>query len=614
MFKIQLKLIIFLIVLIFILNPFLIQVTAAQSDPVNLSNTSGQSIRVQLFVDENNAYTVWSDDSSGGVDDVFFAKSNDGGKTFDAPINLSQNNGSSAFPRLAVSESNVYVTWYDYSPGQSDIFFAKSIDGGNSFQVTNISDTPMPSYNPWILAFSNYVYIVFNDGGRSAILELPNGETRVVDISTGDEELVILFSQDYGETFEFTNLSNSLNKLSWNARIKISEPYVFVTWNEVVRNQSDIFFSKSSNYGKSFSKSINLSDSPLETVDSAIGVYENNVYIVWNDMTKRTTDIFFVKSSDYGKTFDIPVNLSKSSGTPIINRDGSLAVSEGKIFLTWYDESEKDNYIYFTKSIDGGLTFSDPINISQSNATSKFSQVVANGKNVYVVWQDYSEGNGDIFLRESNDYGATFGSIKNLSHDELESNLFILGPQIALSEDHVYAVWQSKSHGSSDLYLSSFLQNQNQLDGSFELSTINQEVNIEISSDSKQLDAKEPTSFSFRFYDPKSRNLINEINYSIQVFDSNGQIVANMQNLFAESGADTQLITFPETGSFKILIDVKGTGTGTSYDTKVNGVASIIFTVVPEFSMGAMMVLGTIIGFGVIISFLKTRLFIQKTL
>jgi len=595
MFKNRLKLIIFSIVLILILNPFLIQFTAAQSEPVNLSNTSGQSIHVQLFVDENNVYTVWSDDSSGGIDDVFFAKSNDGGKVFDAPINLSKNNGSSAFPRLAVSESNVYVTWYDYSPGQSDIFFAKSNDGGNSFEVTNVSDTPMPSYNPWIAAFSNYVYLVFNDGGRSAILELPSGQTRIVDVSTGDEELVILFSQDYGETFKFTNLSNSPIKLSWNSRIKVSEPYVFVTWNEAVRNQSDIFFSKSSNYGKSFSKPINLSNNPLKTVDSAIGVFENNVFIVWNDMTKRTTNIFFSKSSDYGETFDEPINLSNSSGTPIISRDGSLAVSEGKIFLVWYDESEKDNYIYFTKSTDGGLTFSDPINLRQSNATSKFAQVAANGKNVYVVWQDYSEGNGDIFLRESNDYGATFGSIKNLSHDELESNLFILGPQMVMSEDNVYTVWH-------------------QFDSSFELSTINQAVNIEISLDSKQLEAKEPSSFSLRFYDPTSRNLIKEINYSIAVYDYNGEKVVNMQNLFAESGADTQLITFPETGPFKILIDVKGTGVGNSYDTKASGIASVIFTVVPEFPVGAMMVFGSIIGVGVIISFFKTRLFIQKTL
>ena len=591
--------------------PLIIQFSAGQSEPVNLSNTRGDSIRVQLYVDGNDVYAAWSDNTPGGIDDIFFTKSNDGGKIFDTPINLSQNNGSSAFPRIVVSESNVYIVWYDYSPGQSDIFFAKSTDGGESFEVTNISDTPMPSYNPWVGAFSNYVFVVFNDGGRSAVLELPDGQTRIVDVDTGDEELVILLSKDYGETFEFKNLSNSPQKLSWNARIKAIEPYVFVTWNEKITNQSDIFFSKSSDYGNSFSKPINLSNSTRKTVDSAIGVFENNIYITWNEIAKRSSNIFFAKSTDKGDTFSKPLNLSNSSGTPILNRDGSLAVSDGKIFLVWYGESEKDNYIFFTKSADGGLTFSTPINLSQSNATSKFAQVVANGKNVYVVWHDYSKGNGDIFLRESNDYGTTFGGINNLSSDEEESNLFILGPQIALSEDHVYTVWQSKSHDSSDIMLKSFSQAQIQMDSSFELSTLNEAINMEVSFDAKQLEANKPSSFTLKFYEPTSRNLLNEVNYSIEIFDTNGKKVVNMQNLFAESGVDTQLITFPEKGPFKLLIDIKGTGVDASYDTKTSGAVSVIFTVVPEFPVGVMMSLVAVFGFGILISFFRTSCFIK---
>jgi hypothetical protein len=144
MFKMQFDLIFLAFVLVFVLSISIVQFSAAEVDSVNVSNTSGDSRRVQLVVDGNDVYTVWTDNTGGKKDEIFFAKSSDGGKNFDAPINLSQNNGSSAFPRLAVTDSNVYVVWYDYSPGQSDIFFAKSSDGGNNFVVTNISDTPMP--------------------------------------------------------------------------------------------------------------------------------------------------------------------------------------------------------------------------------------------------------------------------------------------------------------------------------------------------------------------------------------------------------------------------------------------------------------------------------------
>ena len=212
-------------------------ISAQNNEPVNVSNTSGESERVQIIVDDKDVYAVWTDDFSENTD-VFFSKSRDAGKTFDRAINLSQNNGVSAFPRLAISESNVYIIWYDYTLGQSDIFFAKSNDKGESFDVINISDTPMPSYNPWIAASSNFVYIVFNDGGRTSTLEYANtGETQLVALNTGDEELILLRSDDYGETFEFINLSNTPRVTSWNARIKLSGSNVLVDWNERINHK-----------------------------------------------------------------------------------------------------------------------------------------------------------------------------------------------------------------------------------------------------------------------------------------------------------------------------------------------------------------------------------------
>ena len=107
--------------------------------------------------------------------------------------------------------------------------------------------------------------------------------------------------------------------------------------------------------------------------------------------------------------------------------------------------------------------------------------------------------------------------------------------------------------------------------------------------------------------------MLNEVNYSIKILDSNGIQVTNIQNLFAESGVNTQLISFPESGPFNLIIDIQGIGVDTNYDTTISGTASIIFTVVPEFSVGVMMTLGTAIGLVVIISHFRTGLVIQKS-
>ena len=80
-----------------------------------------------------NLYIVWNrtDDLSVEIGDIFFSRSTDGGVTFGNPTRLNATNGNSSNPQLvATGDSNVYVVWEDDTPGNSDIFFSRSTDGG----------------------------------------------------------------------------------------------------------------------------------------------------------------------------------------------------------------------------------------------------------------------------------------------------------------------------------------------------------------------------------------------------------------------------------------------------------------------------------------------------
>ena len=590
-----------IIVLVSVLTSFSLQAFAERTPAVNLSNSTGEARNVQLFVQGQNVYTVWTDDTPGNSD-VFFTKS-ENGASFETPLNLSANNGSSAFPRLVVSEPNVYVVWYDYSPGQSDIFFGQSNDTGKRFNVINIR-TPEPSFNPWIATWENYVYLVWNNGGRTTTIDLPSGESRIVDVITGEEEIFFGRSQDDGQTFEFSNISNTPGKISWNPRIRVAESNVYLVWNEMTGKASDIFFSASTDKGDSFSIPINVSNNPLESLDAGIAVNENNIYLVWNQKTTNSSDIFFSKSVDNGKTFSEPINLSDSKDFSQTGRDTQIALSGNNIFVVWYEGSENDSDVFFIKSVDGGFTFSKPINLSQTTGRSELAQIAANKENLYVIWHDYSQGNGDVFLRESTDSGDTFGSIRNLSQNEEESNIFVLGPQIFLTNNQVYTVWQDRMEGDADLFLASFKQSEKKVTGQILLSTLNETANIEVSIDRKKLEINELTNFTLSFFDPENGKTLEAVNYSFEVSDSTGKKVLNLKNLHAKSGMDTQSINFTQEGPFTVLIDIEGTGTDEPFDTKYSGMASATITVVPEFPASIMFVTA-VIGFALTISMYK---------
>ena len=85
-----------------------------------------------IAVSGNNVHVVWDDDTLGNFE-ILYRRSFDGGATFGPTINLSNNAGQSFRPAIAVSGNNVHVVWDDNTPGNFDILYKRSTDGGASF-------------------------------------------------------------------------------------------------------------------------------------------------------------------------------------------------------------------------------------------------------------------------------------------------------------------------------------------------------------------------------------------------------------------------------------------------------------------------------------------------
>jgi hypothetical protein len=111
------------------------------------------------------------------------------------------------------------------------------------------------------------------------------------------------------------------------------------------------------------------------------------------------------------------------------------------ILIIYYHSFHFDGQAYGV--IPKSLYFGNNLNISQDNSTSEFPQIATSGNKIYVVWEEENEGtNGkkEIFFTSSLDGGITFGSIKNLSETNGTSEF----PQIAASGNKVYVVWEEE--------------------------------------------------------------------------------------------------------------------------------------------------------------------------
>jgi hypothetical protein len=80
----------------------------------------------------NYVYVVWWDNKTENWE-VFFARSTDNGRTFEQPLNLSNNTGRSENAQIFALEEKVYVTWWDNSTGTREVLFRASTDNGKTF-------------------------------------------------------------------------------------------------------------------------------------------------------------------------------------------------------------------------------------------------------------------------------------------------------------------------------------------------------------------------------------------------------------------------------------------------------------------------------------------------
>jgi glucose/arabinose dehydrogenase len=67
-------------------------------------------------------------------------------------------------------------------------------------------------------------------------------------------------------------------------------------------------------------------------------------------------------------------------------------------FVVWQDNSTGNNEVFLSKSINGGNTFSSKKNLSNNNASSMYPQIGSLGNTTFVVWQDNSTGNNEVLL------------------------------------------------------------------------------------------------------------------------------------------------------------------------------------------------------------------------
>jgi hypothetical protein len=319
------------------------------SAPQNLSN--GGAGTSQMVVDSSgNINVAWEQVSPA---QLFFSRSTDGGRTFSNPINVSGNQGGlSGFMTLTVDISgNIYLAWAGPYSGVDAIFFSQSKDGGATFSTPVNVSLQTILFGPLQMAVdsSGNIYLVW----------------------AAFRDVYFARSSDGGATFSTlhfgnTSESNAYPQMALDSRGNINIVYATV-------KPAFVFFERSNNGGATFSQTLLASNSidleicceptaPQIAIDSS-----DNVSVVWfsNSSSRSAIDVFFTRSSDGGATFNATQNIS-NTGTVVAAAAGIAVDAAGDVNLIWVMGGYPNFDIFFSRSRDGGTTFSLPENLSNN--------------------------------------------------------------------------------------------------------------------------------------------------------------------------------------------------------------------------------------------------------
>ncbi len=188
-------------------------------------------------------------------------------------------------------------------------------------------------------------------------------------------------------------------------------------------------------------------DKPYVVTDNVFGSpFKNNLYLAWTRFdvygsknAQHRSHIFFSSSSDGGKSFAAPFEVSDTTGgceDDDNTMEGAIAAAgvKGEVYLVWAGPKG----LYFDKSLDGGVTFGkdkiiaampggwdiDIPGIQRANGMPVTKVDTSNGPHrgtIYVNWVDARNGDHDVFVMASRDGGNTWSEAIRVNDDKVKN-------------------------------------------------------------------------------------------------------------------------------------------------------------------------------------------------
>ena len=324
---------------------------------------------------------------------------------FNNHITVSSGNDGFGRPRIALDANNDPIVIFRNNSFPKTIKIAKWT--GNNFgvpyDIINPGLNPSSQDGPEVATKGDTIYVVFTSS------------------ATTYSSIMMIRSFDGGLTFSDTirvsdNNSPQICRMGHITIDQQGHPIISYMKNSIDFSKSDQIVRTSNDYGLTFNPpanaTLNIPDDPCDCCKASLVVDSNNIFVLFRNNENNVRNTYISKSSNYGVSFETFNEIDDYDW--ILNScPSSLSngiVSKDSIIIVKKSGASGNNEVVVNSVSTSTLDYTYNKNIDEiPNIDQRFPEISISGDSIFIVWQDNRNGLENCYLSYS------LNGIKNLS-------------------------------------------------------------------------------------------------------------------------------------------------------------------------------------------------------
>ena len=356
-----------------------------------------------------------------------------GGATWTKDIRVTRNSAEDTLPQIAMDASDyAHIIW------QRSGYWTKTVDHDGYALTKDIFITPhvvrgygspdrYPLGTQIAIDSASNIHLVWDDGWQNCYYQKldPDGNVLTDVIQVGNQDNIAshvpsiaidpvndhvhIVHEDYQyqcEDIVYNKMDNDgralINDLSVSNDVSSHCEHSTLTADQkgyihvAFGSASGAWWRKVDDNGVARVLSVNLESVPTYMIPDMAITPDGDVHMVWT----VDGEVRYTRMDTNGTFLDediVVTNNSVSPGPPRI----AATHEENSVYIVWHDSRDGNAEIYYAK-MEEGSNNKTPVNyrLTKNTAASLYPRVdVSPGDSVHIVWQDYRDGNSEIYYK-----------------------------------------------------------------------------------------------------------------------------------------------------------------------------------------------------------------------